>query len=90
MWPQIVGKVSGGGNLVVGAGDGGVVPLEALPQQRSRTPVGNDKLFSEGQAGVGAPGVGQVGFGNAAAPALSSGVGEPLGTQGLQGQDSKR
>lgn len=90
MWLQIVGKVSGGGNVVVGAGDGGFVPPEALPQPRSRTPVGNEKLFSEGQAGVGAPGMGQVGFGNAAGSALSSGVGEPLGTQGLQGQDGKR
>lgn len=75
---------------MVGAGDGGFVPPEALAQKRSRTPVGNDKLFSEGQAGVGTPGVGQVGFGNSTAPALGSGLGEPLGTQGLQGQESKR
>lgn len=88
--PQIVGKVPGGGNLVVGAGDGGFVPPEAMDPKRSQTPVGNDKFFGEGQAGLAAPEVGQIGFGNAAAPAASSGVGEPLGTQGLQGQASKR
>ena len=89
---QIVGKVPGGGKLVVGAGDGGVVPPEVLQQQSSQSGVGNPKFSGSGQAGIAAPGVGEIGFGNAAAPASAygSGLGEPLGTQGLQGQDSKR
>lgn len=52
--------------------------------------VGNQNLTGSGQVGSEVPGVGQVGFGNSAAPAYSSGLGEPLGTQGLQGQDVKR
>lgn len=52
--------------------------------------VGNPNLIGSGQAGVGAPGVGEVGFGNSAPPASTSGLGEPLGTQGLQGQEVKR
>ncbi len=79
---QIIGKVPGGGNLVVGAGDGGLVPAEAIQQKRSQTPVGNDKLYGEGQSGSGPPGFGQVGFGNATLPSQSGGVGEPL-----QGQE---
>lgn len=82
----------GGGNLVVGGGDGGVVPPEVFQQQGSHIGVENQKFSGGSQAGIAAPGAGEVGFGNAAAPApaYSSGLGEPLGTQGLQGQDSKR
>ena len=82
----------GGGNLVVGGGDGGVVPPEVLQQQNPQAGVGNHKFAGSSQAGIATPGAGEVGFGNAAAPApvYSSGLGEPLGTQGLQGQDSKR
>lgn len=82
---MVVGKLSNGGDLVVGAGDGGVVQFD---QKGSRSTVSNDKPFGDGHAGQ--VGGGQVGFGNAAAPANNSGVGEPLGTQGLQGQESKR
>lgn len=55
-----------------------------------KSTVGNSNLIGSGQAGVGVPGVGEVGFGNSAPPAAISGLGEPLGTQGLQGQDVKR
>ena len=82
---MVVGKVPGGGNLVVGGGDGGSIPPEAIQQQDSG--VGNSAL-SGGPPGVRTPGEGQVGFGNSTAPAYSSGLGEPLGSQGLQGQDS--
>lgn len=67
-----------------------MVPPEVLQPRDSATGVGNQKFSGGGQAGIAAPGAGEVGFGNAAAPAFSSGLGEPLGAQGLQGQDSKR
>ena len=35
-----------------------------------------------------APGVGQIGFGNAAPATMSGGLGEPMGAQGLPGHDS--
>lgn len=78
---------------MVGSGDGGAVPPELIQQdpktaQSTNPTVGNQNLIGSGQAGVGVPGVGEVGFGNSAASAYSSGLGEPLGTQGLQGQDS--
>jgi len=85
---QVVGKAPGGGDLVVGGGDGGVVPPEAM-RGDPKAGVANQKLPGTGQPGVNAPGVGEVGFGNSAPPAYSSGLGEPLGTQGL-GHDSKR
>ena len=75
--------------MVVGGGDGGSVPPEVM-RGDSKAGVANQNLPGTGQPGVGTPGVGEVGFGNAAPPAYSSGLGEPLGTQGLQGQDSKR
>lgn len=85
-----MGRTLDGENLVVGGGDGGVLPPEAMKSTSSSGGVSNENLSGSGQAGVEKPGVGQVGFGNAAASAYGSGVGEPLGTQGLQGQDSRR
>lgn len=41
-------------------------------------------MHGDSKAGVAnqsTPGVGEVGFGNSAPPAYSSGLGEPLGTQ---------
>lgn len=78
---MVVGKVRGGGQVMVGGGDGGVMPEEDL----KRAGVKNDNL---GQ-GHGDSGPGEVGYGNAAPPAYSSGLGEPLGGQALQGQDVK-
>ena len=77
----VIGKVPGGGDVVVGTGDGGVVPPEVIQQENPNAGVGNSKV-----AGIGEPSIGQVGFGNAAATAKSSGLGEPLGSQGLQGE----
>ena len=87
---MVVGKMPGGGDLVVGGGDGGVVPPAVIQQHQRDTKgtVGNQDLPGSGQGGVSALGVGEVGFGNAAPPAYGSGVGEPLGTQGLQGQNT--
>ncbi|KAF2454590.1 senescence-associated protein-domain-containing protein [Lineolata rhizophorae] len=79
---MVVGKVKGGGEIVVGGGDGGVVPEEDLKQGG----VNNDNL-GQGQSS-GSSGPGLVGYGNAVPPSYSSsGIGEPLGSQGLQGQN---
>lgn len=74
---MVVGKAPGGGDLVVGGGDGGAVPPEAMASEKPGT-VGNQGLASigSGQAGSGQ----QVGFGNAAPAPKSSGLGEPLGS----------
>ena len=74
---MVVGKAPGGGDLIVGGGDGGAVPPEAMPSEKPGA-VGNQNLASvgSGTAGSGA----QVGFGNAAPAPKSSGLGEPLGS----------
>lgn len=86
---MVVGKMPGGQNLVFGGGDGGVIPPGTIShhQGNEKTSMGKQDLPGTGQPGVNEPGVGQVGFGNAAPPAYDSGVGEPLGAQGLQGQN---
>ena len=68
---MVVGKVPGKGDLVVGSGDGGAIPPEAMPENKPG--VSNNNLG----AGSGL----QVGFGNQAPTAAkSSGLGEPLGS----------
>lgn len=68
---MVVGRVKGGGEIVVGGGDGGVInPLDVNPGAG----VQNNSL-GPGQSS--APG-GQIGFGSAAPPSYSSGVGESL------------
>jgi spartin len=84
---MVIGRVKGGGDLVVGAGgNGGIV----MPAQdgRGAGPAGNPSVPGSGLAGTTAPGVPEVGFGNAIPPAYNSGVGEPLGGTALQGQES--
>ena len=86
---MIVGRVKGGGDLVVGGGDGAiVVPPRAAQDSKAGGLAGTQSVPGTGQVGTDAPGAGVVGFGNAAPPAYSSGVGEPLGSTALQGQDS--
>ena len=63
---MVVGKAPGGGNLVVGGGDGGAIPPEVLPQD-PKVGVGNQTL-----SGIGSPEVQKVGFGRAARTYLSS------------------
>ena len=69
---MVVGKAPGGGNLIVGGGNGGAIPTEA---------------FQDPKAGVGMTSLeqGPVGFGNAAPQAYESGVGESLAGQGAYG-----
>ncbi|KAF2139868.1 uncharacterized protein K452DRAFT_231671 [Aplosporella prunicola CBS 121167] len=82
---MVVGHVKGGGEIVVGGGDGGEVPDSDL-QKAGIPPNG------QGQVGGSASPGGIVGFGNATPQTYNSGVGEPLGGQALQGQqvDKKR
>lgn len=85
---MVVGKVKGGGEVVVGGGDGGVIPEEDLRKAHGAINSGamNDNL-GPGQPGGGPNAVGGVvGFGNAVPQSGSSGIGEPLGGQSLQGQ----
>ncbi len=68
---MVVGKAPGGGNLIVGGGNGGAIPPEAMPQDKPG--VSNDSMGS----GSGK----QVGFGNAApTQEKSSGLGESMGS----------
>lgn len=82
----MIGKAPGGGDLVVGGGDGGAVPPEAMPERSGKDSVGTQSLTGAGSQ-VGS-GVGQIGFGNAAPPTMSGGLGEPMGTQGLPGHET--
>lgn len=70
---MVIGKVPGGGEVVVGGGDGGMVSNNDLKKAGIKT-----DSFGQGQAGAGPSGPGFVGFGNqATAPpsytAMSSG-----------------
>lgn len=84
---MVVGKMPGGGDLVVGGGDGGQIPPEVLQEKDPKGQVGNQDLPGTGQPGVSQGGYGEVGYGNAAPPAYGSGIGEPLGSGGRHGQD---
>lgn len=75
---MVVGRVKGGGEIVVGGGDGGVVPEEDLRKAQGKQGVSNDGM---GGPSTEAPAV--VSFGNQAPPAYGSGVGEPLQGQTL-------
>lgn len=85
---MVVGKVKGGGEVVVGGGDGGVIPDEDMKKAHGAIQSGavNDNLGS-GQPAAGSDAIGGVvGFGNAVPQSGSSGIGEPLAGQALQGQ----
>lgn len=77
----VVGRLKGGGEVVVGAGDGSVPPQFHADEKAGG--VANDQIG--GGPGPSAPG-GVVGFGNAAPPpSYSAGVGEPLEGQPAPG-----
>lgn len=78
---MVVGRMPNGQQIVVGTGDGGVVPPEAYPQDMKR-----DDRSEKGYQG-GAPGYGTEGYGNAAnQPPAYSGVGESLSGQNTRGE----
>jgi len=87
---MVVGRMPNGQQLVVGSGDGGVVPAEAYEadQKKKNDYYSSDTYGGASQTGIGQPGYGVESYGNAAAapPSYPSGVGEPLGST-LQGQN---
>lgn len=78
---MVVGKVKGGGQIVVGGGDGGAAPINPYAPG-----VKNDGLPPNQTAGP----AGQIGFGNTAPPSYHSGVGEPLTGQSAYYPPEKR
>lgn len=76
---MVVGRVKGGGEIVVGGGDGGVVPDEDLRKANGVPGVTNDSLGPV-QSGS-EPSV--VAFGNQAPPSYTAGVGESLHGQNV-------
>lgn len=57
-----------------------------MPEKSRKDSVGTQSLTgAESQV---APGVGQIGFGNAAPGAISGGLGEPMGNQALPGHET--
>lgn len=82
---MVVGRMPNGQQLVVGAGDGGVVPAEAFEGDQKKK---NEYYAGASPTGVTQPGYGVESYGNAATapPSYPSGVGEPLGST-LQGQN---
>ena len=88
---MVVGRMPNGQQLVVGGGDGGVIPEDAYQADLKRTDTGGSTSYGGAtQPGVEKPGYGIEGYGNATGglPPYSSGVGEPLGGS-LQGQNTK-
>ena len=85
---MVVGKMPNGQQLVVGTGDGGVVPGDAYPAEVKQDEQTSNAYAGGVQPGISAPGYGVEGYGNAAIqpPTYSSGLGEPLGST-LQGQN---
>jgi spartin len=86
---MVVGRMPNGQQLVVGSGDGEIVPAEAFePDQKKNDYYSSDTYGGASQAGASPPGYGVESYGNAAnaPPSYPSGVGEPLGST-LQGQN---
>jgi spartin len=84
---MVVGRMPNGQQLVVGTGDGGVVPAEVYPEMKQNNGMLND--YAGGmKPGLSTPGYGAENYGNASIgpPAYSSQVGEPFGST-LQGQN---
>ena len=71
---MVVGHVKGGGEVVVGGGDGGVINPTDMQS-------GGAKNLGQGGPGQSKMAGNAVGFGNAAPPSYTSGVGEPLAGQ---------
>jgi spartin len=76
---MVVGKMPNGQQLVVGTGDGGVVPDEVYQESMQK----KNGMSTEYAGGYG---VESYGYATASPPAYSSQLGEPLGST-LQGQN---
>lgn len=89
---MVVGRMPDGQQLVVGTGDGGVVPAEAYNQDLKQSSTANEYYAGSAQKGENKPGYGVEGYGSHANQPPSyqtSGVGNPAGSA-LQGQQYPR
>ncbi|KAK5074184.1 hypothetical protein LTR64_006671 [Lithohypha guttulata] len=90
---MVVGRMPNGQQLVVGTGDGGVVPAEAYNQDMKPPGTAHDYYTGSSQAGVNQPGYGVESYGAHAnqPPSYtgSGGLGNPAGSA-LQGQQYPR
>lgn len=89
---MVVGRMPDGQQLVVGTGDGGVVPAEAYNQDLKQSGTANEYYAGSAQKGETRPGYGVEGYGahaNQPPSYQSSGVGNPAGSA-LQGQQYPR
>ncbi|RMZ85932.1 hypothetical protein DV736_g6515, partial [Chaetothyriales sp. CBS 134916] len=89
---MVIGRMPNGQQLVVGSGDGGLVPEEALAAAQhadSKQSTGAQFYGRASQVAANTPGHGVESFGNAAnaPPAYESGIGEPL--QGQSGGEKR-
>ena len=87
---MVVGRMPDGKELVVGTGDGGVMPAEAYTDDMQKKDGYSTEYAGGMQPGISKPGYGVESYGNAATgpPAYSSQLGEPLGSS-LQGQNTR-
>jgi len=87
---MVVGRMPDGKQLVVGTGDGGVMPADSYTDSMQKKDGYTTDYVSGPQSGFSKPGYGVENYGNAAAgpPAYSSQVGEPLGST-LPGQSAR-
>lgn len=89
---MVVGRMPNGQQLIVGTGDGGVVPAEAYDQDLKQSGPAENYYTGASQNGVNAPGYEVEGYGahtNQPPSYYSSGIGNPAGSA-LQGQQYPR
>lgn len=82
---MVVGRVRGGGEVVVGGGDGGAIPEADLQKAAGSAGVKNDGTEMQ------APGFAEQGYGSRAGgpPAYGSELGEPLGSSDIKGKNTQ-
>lgn len=89
---MVVGRMPNGQQLIVGTGDGGVVPAEAYDQDMKQSGSTESYYTGASQSGVNAPSYGAEGYGahtNQPPSYYSSSIGHPAGSA-LQGQQYPR
>ena len=88
---MVVGKMTGGGDLVVGGGDGGVMPAPKVAQNWKEKEAAQGRYTDDGSmmsGGRSTPDI--VGYGRPAPPAYATGPGETIEGQKAYPSDAKR